>query len=105
MLDGGQAATTKRGSCTIVDANHYFKPRFFLTGTNSITGLSSVTEQGCAILASFFYIDSCHFVYYSNAENTADGYGMCRCMPKNANTITTYPSSAGNNIYSCSSLV
>lgn len=92
------------GTCSKRYSNQFFKPRIHLCAT-SFTGLTSCTEQGCYTLASFFYGNSCHSVYYSNAESKAGGFGMCRCMPKGVYTINRYNSGAGNNIYSCSSLV
>jgi hypothetical protein len=97
-------SVTRRSACALKYQNQYFKPRINLCG-NSFTGLESCTEGGCYLLSSFFYDASCHTVYYSNAENQANGYGMCRCMPSSVYEITRYNSASGNNIYSCSSLV
>jgi len=94
----------KRSACRIAYHNQYFKPRLNLCG-ESFTGLTSCTEVFCNVLTSFFYQSSCHHVYYTNAENTDNGFGMCRCMPSSTYTISRYGSSLGNNIYSCSSLV
>lgn len=95
---------TQRSTCPMKYENQWFTPRINLC-TNSFTGLANCKEQGCALLASFFYASSCHFVYYTNAESTSSGYGMCRCMPSSVYSISRYYSSSGNNIYSCSNLV
>jgi len=95
---------TQRSTCPLKYSGQWFQPRINLC-TDSFTGLANCKESGCALLASFFYQHSCHFVYYTNAENTANGYGMCRCMPASVDTISRYYSTSGNNIYSCSSLV
>jgi len=95
---------TRRSTCPMKYANQWFSPKINLC-TNSFTGLANCKEGGGALLASFFYASSCHFVYYSNAESKASGYGMCRCMPSSVYTISRFTSASGNNIYSCSNLV
>lgn len=95
---------TERGTCPLKYEDQYFKPRHNLCG-DSFTGITSCTESGCYSLSAFFYDSMCHTVYYTNAESTANGYGMCRCMRSQDYSINRYHSGAGNNIYSCSSLV
>jgi len=94
----------QRSTCAKKYSNQWFTPKLNLC-TNSFTGLANCKEGGCAILSSFFYANNCHFVYYTNAESTDSGYGMCRCMPSEVYSISRHTSSSGNNIYSCSNLV
>jgi hypothetical protein len=95
---------TRRSTCAVRYTGQFFSPRIFLCGS-SFTGITSCTENGCYVLASVFYPSSCHAVYYSNAESSSNGFGMCRCMPSSVYSISRYYSSSGNNIYSCSSIV
>jgi len=104
MMAGSSSLLSAKSGCALKYNGQYFKPRENIC-ENSFTGIGSCSEQGCYILTTFFYPDSCHPVYYSNADSMSSGFGMCRCMPKTASTINRYYSSSGNNIYSCTSLV
>jgi len=88
--------------CPLKYSGQFFKPRLNLC-SSSFTGLDSCTEYACALLTNYYYGDSCYSVYYTNAETQDSLMGMCRCLPKDANSYSRYYSSTGNNIYSCAS--
>lgn len=96
---------SSRASCPKQFSGQYFKERVFLC-QNSFTGVSACSEPSCHLLASFIYgpssaYQTCHSIYYSNAEGSADQMGMCRCLPSNQTTWRRFYSSSGNNIYNC----
>jgi len=73
----------------------YFKPRLNLC-SDSFTGITSCSVQGCESLTVLYssLVTACHTTgwFYSNG-------GMCRCLPRDATTLTRYGSSSGNNIF------
>lgn len=105
ILDLLESGTSSGTSCPIKYDDQWFKPRLAICGGGASTGIGSCTESGCFLFSSVFYDSHCHTVYYSNAMNQANGFGMCRCMPATTYEITRYTSSSGNSIMSCSSIV
>jgi len=95
-------AGSQRSVCALKYTNKYFLPKLNLCA-NSFTGLTGCTEGGCYALSAVFYSSYCYTAYYSNAESKESGYGMCRCL--NNYNYNLYDSGAGNNIYSCSSVL
>merc|ERR1719436_978036 len=82
---------TNKSSCALVYENQYFLPKLNLC-YDSFTGIYKCSESFCATLTTFFYESSCYGVYYTPAENTDNGFGMCRCWPDSAWSITRYHS-------------